>query len=83
MADGILIVIVALNVMATITLWREAARRPHRLKKKFITALWRTSPIVPKHQRPKMIGETCPSLVTERDQFFFDDFAELADVVNV
>jgi hypothetical protein len=50
-------VIVILNAIATIALWRTAARRPEKLKKKFFAALMDDKPIVPRHQRPKSIGE--------------------------
>jgi hypothetical protein len=82
MTFEVLGIIVFLNVMATITLWRAAARKPPKPKKKFIAALLYSKPIVPKHQSPKTIGEKVPSLVREEDRLFFDDFADFAAVVN-
>jgi hypothetical protein len=82
MTFEVLGVIVFLNVMATIALWRAAARKPEKLKKKFISALRDSKPIVPKHKPPKSIGESVPSLVTKEDRLFFDDFQDFAVVVN-
>ena len=64
----ILAIIVFLNVAATITLWRTAARRPEKLKKKFLERVWDSEPITPKHEpkdvandgavsRPEVAGE--------------------------
>jgi hypothetical protein len=75
-------IVVILNVAATITLWREAVRRPPKPKKRFINALLYSKPIARTHQPPKSIGEDFPSLVTEEDQLFFSDFADFAAVVN-
>jgi len=82
MTFEVLAIILFLNVMATITLWRIAARKPPKPKKKFVTELLRSKPIAPKHQPPKSIGESIPSLVTEEDRLFFGDFADFAAVVN-
>jgi hypothetical protein len=82
MTFEVLAIIVFLTVMATITLWRQAARKPPKPKKKFITALLHSEPIAPKHQPPKAIGEGFSSLVTEEDRLFFGDFADFAAVVN-
>jgi hypothetical protein len=49
MTFEILAIIVFLNVAATITLWRTAARRPEKLKKKFLNRLWRGKPITRFH----------------------------------
>lgn len=76
----VLTIIVFLNVIATIALWREAARKPPKPKKKFIAALLRSEPIVPKHQPPN--PEEWLSLMTKEDRSFFDDFADFAAVVN-
>jgi hypothetical protein len=82
MTFNVLFIIVLLNVIATITLWRTAARRPAKLKKKFLTALLRSEPIVPKHQPPKTLEGELQFMVSSREQQFFDDFKEFADVVN-
>lgn len=76
----VLVIIVLLNASATITLWRAAARRPGKLKKKFTTALMRSKPIVPKHNPPKVAGDGFP--VDDEDRLFFAEFKEFADVVN-
>jgi len=75
-------VILLATVSATITLWQTAARRPGKLKKKFINDLLHSQPIVPEHQPPSAIGERSASLVTEEDKRFFEDFREFAGVVN-
>ena len=51
------LLIVFLNVISTIALSRAFARKPEKLKKKFITALLDSKPIVPNHQPPKTVGE--------------------------
>ena len=53
MTFEVLAIIVFLNAAATITLWRAAARKPEKLKKKFMTALLRSEPIVPSTSGPK------------------------------
>lgn len=78
--NDVLVVIVILNAIATIVLWRTAARRPEKLKKKFFAALMDSKPIEPKHQRPLSIGEGWG--VYDQDRKFFTDFEDFADVVN-
>jgi hypothetical protein len=73
-----LVIIVILNMMATITLWRTAARKPAKLKKKFVSALLSSEPIVPNH-RPPVIGE---GFLSKAERQFFIDFEDFADVVN-
>jgi hypothetical protein len=68
---NVLVVIVILNVIATIALWQTAVRRPEKVKKKFFAALMDNKPIVPKHQRPKSIGEGWG--VCDQDRKFFAD----------
>jgi hypothetical protein len=80
MSCNLLALIVALNVMVTIALWRTAARRPEKLKKQFITTLLRSKPIEPKHRLPKPLVEGWG--ITKRVQQFFVDFKDFADVVN-
>jgi hypothetical protein len=79
-----LTIIVILTAMATVTLWREAARKAPRPKKKFITALLHSEPITPRHEPPHTVsGETDFSwLVTDRARLFFGDFVDFAAVVN-
>ena len=78
----VMTIIVFLNVIATVTLWREAARKAPRPKKKFIAALLHSEPIAPKHQPPDIVSKDFPSLVTDGDRLFFGDFADFAAVVN-
>jgi hypothetical protein len=80
MSFNVLVVIVVLNALATITLWRDAERKPERLKKRFIKALLGSKPIEPKHRQPKTIGEGWG--VHDEDRKFFRDFADFAEVVN-
>lgn len=79
---AVIIIIVLINVMATVTLWREAARKAPSPKKKFIAELLHSEPIVPKHQPPNTVGQDFPSLVRDDDRMFFGDFADFAVVVN-
>jgi hypothetical protein len=78
MSLNVLVVIVVLNVLATIALWRGAARKEPFLKKKFINALWYSQPIEPKHRQPEIIGEGWK----DQDRKFFADFADFAEVMN-
>jgi hypothetical protein len=77
----ILAIIVFLNVAATITLWRTAARRPEKLKKKFLDRLWHSKPITPKHQPPPPLEEV---LFVRKEAWlqFVSDFEDFANVVN-
>jgi hypothetical protein len=82
--DAVITIVVILTAMATVTLWREAARLAPKPKKKFLTALLHSEPITPKHEPPNTVsGENdFPSLVTNEDRLFFGDFADFAAVVN-
>jgi hypothetical protein len=84
MAFEILLFIVFLNIGATITLWRIAARKPEKLRKQFITAVMSSKPIVPKHQSPKSMGGQLENtfLVSREDRMFFTDFVDFGVVVN-
>jgi hypothetical protein len=77
----LLSIIVALNVVATIALWRQAVRHPEQLKKKFLNQLWRGKPITPKHQQPAPLKPDAWG-VGAHDLRFFTDFKDFADVVN-
>jgi hypothetical protein len=77
---NVLVVIVILNALATIALWRNVARKPEKLKKQFIKALLHSEPIDPKHRQPKTIGEGWS--VGDKDRKFFTDFADFAGVAN-
>jgi len=76
----ILTIIVFVNAMATITLWRRAARRPEKLKKKFLNRLWESKPITPIHE-PPVIENVMWGVRKPRLQFF-SDFDEFASVLN-
>jgi hypothetical protein len=75
-------IVVALNAMATISLWRDAARKPPRPKKEFLQKLNRSEPIMPKHDPPKAVGGAFSSLATEHYRRFYAEFSEFAEVVN-
>jgi hypothetical protein len=80
MSFDTLTVIVLVNVVVTIALWLESTRRPPqpKLKKKFVKRLLSiyNEPITPKHQPPKTFSGG------PKEQLFFDDFADFANVVN-
>jgi hypothetical protein len=78
--ETFLTIIVFLNAVATIELWRRAARRPEKLKKKFLKRLFDTKPITPKHQQPPPLKEGYAR--GKKELQFFSDFADFADVVN-
>lgn len=81
MTFEILAIIVVLNVVATITLWRTAARRPEKLKKKFLNQLWRSKPVTPKHKPPPSLKEGEWG-VEKKELQFFSDFEDFANVIN-
>ena len=76
-----LTVAVLLTAGATIELWRRAARRPEKLKKKFLKQLWMDKPITPKHEPPPPLKEDSYGVGKEELQFF-SDFEDFANVVN-
>jgi hypothetical protein len=75
-------IVVAVNAMATITLWREAARKPPRPNKQFLKKLMHSEPITPKHNPQKVAGAEFSSRADDQYRRFFADFAPFADVVN-
>jgi hypothetical protein len=81
MSFDFLTFIVIVNVAFTIALWSQAARRPEKLKKKFVKRLHSGDPITPKHQPPQTLGGDFASQVSREDRLFFNDFAEFG-VVN-
>ena len=82
MSYEFLTTIVVINAIVTfVLLQRTKANRP-RLKKKFADKLWRSEPIVPRHDPPKAAGGEYPALVDNVDRLFFADFKDFADVVN-
>ena len=89
----ILIIIIVLNALATVNLWREAVRRPARPSEKFIKALLRSEPIVPKHGTPTRwtyeddayiakYERTSFGKVIRARRLFFYDFEDFAVIVN-
>jgi len=81
MTYEVLIVIVVINAFATLSLWRKVASKSSRdpkLNKKAATALWRSDPVIPKHNPPKAAGVEADGI----DRQFFADFKDFADVVN-
>jgi hypothetical protein len=85
MTYEVLVIIVAINAIVTISLWRKVASKSNRgpnLNKKAATALWRSEPIIPKHDPPKKAGAEFSSLAGDVDRLFFADFKEFANVVN-
>lgn len=85
MSNEFLAAIVAMNVVATISLWRIASRtksdRP-KLKKEASKALWESEPMKLNHHPPNEAGGNFAALATDVDQQFFADFRDFADVVN-
>jgi hypothetical protein len=83
--DGIwgqvLWIAVVLNASATIKLWQRAARRPEKLKKKFLNRLWRSKPITPKHEPPPPLKADSYGVGKDVLQFF-SDFEDFAEVIN-
>jgi hypothetical protein len=75
----ILTTIVFVNLMATISLWRAAVRKPPKPKRKLIRQLLHRTPIT--HRPPKAI-EGIRSRLDEKERQFFRDFAGFALVLN-
>jgi hypothetical protein len=85
MTYEVLIIILVINAVATLSLWRKVASKSNRgpkLNKKAATALWRSDPIIPKHDPPKTAGGEYSSTARNIDRRFFADFKDFADVVN-
>jgi hypothetical protein len=85
MTYEVLVIIVAINAIVTLSLWRKVASKSSRgpnLNKKAATALWRSEPIIPKPDPPKTAGAEFSSLARDVDRHFFADFKDFADVVN-
>ena len=86
MSYEVLIITVVLNVLATFSLWRKVSSKSNRgptLNKKAATALWRSDPIIPKHDPPKAAGGEFSSLARDVDRRFFADFRYFAYVSNL
>jgi len=58
MTFEILTIIVLVNLGLTIMLWRRAARRPKKLRRKFRNRLLHSEPITPKHEPPPPLKDT-------------------------
>ena len=85
MSYEVLITIVVINAFVTLALWRQVSRkanRPFGLNKKAAKALWRSDPIVPRHNPPKVAGGNWSGQARDVDRLFFADFTQFADVVN-
>ena len=84
MTYEVLFIIVIINAVVTLFLVRkvEGSNQRPKLNKKAATALWRSDPIIPKHEPPKAAGGDFPSLVGDDDRLFFADFKDFADVMN-
>jgi hypothetical protein len=85
MSYEVLAFIAVINALVTLSLWRRVSSKANRgpsLNKKAAKALWRSDPIVPKHDPPRVAGGQFSSLVDEEDRQFFADFRDFADVMN-
>src|SRR5947209_11408696 len=82
MTYDVLVIIVVINVVFTLLLWRQVGNKSNRglkLNKKVSTALWHSDPIVPKHDPP---NTKFSSSADDIEQQFLADFRDFADVVN-
>ncbi|KRR14542.1 hypothetical protein [Bradyrhizobium valentinum] len=85
MTYEVLIIIVALNALATVSLWRKVASKSSRgpqLNKKAADALWRGEPVKPKHDPPNFAKSQWSFMADDVHRQFFDDFRKFADVAN-
>jgi hypothetical protein len=80
MFETLVYIIVLVNLGLTIELWRRAARRPEKLKKKFLKRLFESKPITPKHEQPPPLKKGYA--VGNEELQFFSDFGHFANVVN-
>jgi hypothetical protein len=71
-------IIVFVNLGLTIELWRRAAPRLERPKKKFRDRLWWGKPITPKHEPPPPLKAG----MIRRPEEFNSDFEDFANVIN-
>jgi hypothetical protein len=78
--ETLVYIIVLVNLGLTIELWRRAARRPEKLKKKFLKRLLESKPITPKHEQPLPLKKGYA--VGNEELQFFSDFGHFANVVN-
>lgn len=85
MAYEVLVLIVVVNVLVTVSLWRRMASKANRgpeLNKKASAQLWHSDPISPKHEPPKVAGGEFAALAGKVDREFFADFRDFANVTN-
>jgi|HubBroStandDraft_6_1064221.scaffolds.fasta_scaffold332639_1 hypothetical protein len=86
MTYEVLVIIAVINAAATLLLWQKVASKSIRgrpkLTKKAATALWRSQPIIPKHDPPKTVGGEYSSLAGNIDRQFFANFMDFAHVLN-
>ena len=77
MNSDLLTILVAITALATFALWYDTNRPKFKqLDKKFRKALWESSPIEPKHNKPKSEPHD------EWEGKFFYEFDDFADAVN-
>jgi hypothetical protein len=90
MSYEVLTVIVVINAIMTLSLlWQsrnaavknKSTNRPS-LTKEGVKEFWKSDPIVPRHNPPKVAGGEFHGLADEIDERFFADFKDFADVVN-
>jgi hypothetical protein len=77
--ETLMSIVVAVNALATIELWRRAARRPKKLKRKFLNRLWWSKPITPKHEPPPPLKT---GMGVRNPEQFSSDFEDFANVIN-
>jgi hypothetical protein len=82
-------IIAAINAVATLWLILAGrqmdvikANRPARLNKKAAKLLWRSDPIAPRHNSPKIDVSKFSGIFARSEREFFLDFKEFADVMN-
>ena len=77
MNSDLLTILVAITALATFALWYDTNRPKFKqLDKKFRKALWESSPIEPKHNKPKSEPHD------EWEGKFFYEFDDFADAIN-
>src|SRR5262245_25695658 len=79
--ETFLYIVLGLNVIATIELWRRAVRRPEKPKKKFLNQLWSGKPITPRHERPPPLKAGMGAFLKKPEEFN-SDFEDFANVMN-
>lgn len=75
-------VIAFASLAVSLSLWTSTARKPGKLRRKFLKDLLRSTPIDPQHRPAESAGPGYDSLVTDEDRLFFADFAAFAALLN-